>query len=735
MAVHKLLSKIYRFFHEEGDNLIVPTTPKFWGKLCGVGLLIFGIFNLIAPPSNFPGVNMHVFHQMTIAAVGIGALYSIMSWRAFTKNSQFIVLSITYISGLALFGIGYGKIYGPVELQLLAPIASVWVGITQPKFRSLILAPFIIIVETLPSLYYKVPIARFFVGSILTTAAFVLMAELIRILIEQLRTSEHKAVELADRALSLAEIAQIAENDQRNQAREMTVVFDTSGDIISLLDFDGNLKKVSKAATEMLGKSTNFKIGGNIFLDNLINEQDEENFRTTCKMIKLGQLNEARIRFQLKSKFTLNQDHYDFIKAEATLKPLHSHDDSVESLVMVVRDISDQVRIEGELKDAVIKADSANVAKTEFLARMSHELRTPLNSILGFGHLLAVEDLDEIQKDSINRIVGAGQHLLSLINDILDLAKVEAGHTSLQLEPIEINSIVSEVMSLMSPIAANAKISIEASNKYLNSEYSVIADRKRFTQVLLNLFSNAIKYNSQNGTISIDIEEESGLVSIKVSDSGNGIREEDYSKVFLPFERLGREQSSIEGTGIGLALCKQLVELMGGNLDFTSEVGCGTTFFMTFQTTLNAEHSSAQVTELDQKLSATDRELVRYLYVEDNEANRHLMKRIFEKYESFLLDVADNVAEAIELLDKSSYNVILLDLQLPEVSGLDFLKILKSRSDTSNIPVVVVSASAMQSDIDLLHKEGAYSYITKPIDIDALEEIIEQTSRIALSQK
>ncbi len=722
-SAKRALSKLFGLFYDKSDAVTVLSTPKFWGRLVGIGLVVFGSFNLIAPPSSFPGVNIGIIQKMSISAVFVGVLFLVMNWQRWTRNSQFVLFSVVYSSGLALFGLGYGKIYGPVELQLLAPIASVWVGLTQPRFRSLYLAPLIIIDETLPSIYYKVPIARFFVGSLLTTAAFVVMSELISLLIGQLRRTEEKAMAAAEESATLAEIARSAEREQRDKAMEMTVVFDASGDIISVVDLDRKLVRVSGAAEKILGLDTNFKAGEDIALNGAIHEDDLGTFLDTLMMLKEGKLEMARLKFRLRN--TLAQGERVTI-AEATLRPLFDHEGRLKSFVMVVRDVTESERIQVELKEAVKRADSANAAKTEFLARMSHELRTPLNSILGFGQLLQSDDLDAIQKDSVDRIVTAGRHLLALINDVLDLAKVEAGHTTLELEEIEILEIVRDAASLIRPIASAAGLDLNVRDFENNNGFVIIGDKNRLKQVLINLLSNAVKYNSEKGSITMSVDATGEKVKVSVKDTGKGIAKEDFQRVFIPFDRLGSEHTAIEGTGIGLSLSKQLVEAMGGTLGFESELGSGTTFNMTFSISKVVKNSAPKTASFKKHsgfaFEDSDRKI---LYVEDNEANTHLMKRIFLSWPHLKLDCAATGNEGLRLIGENAYEIILLDLELPDISGLEVLRTLKDDEATRDIPVIMVSASAMQKDIDELNSVGAFAYLTKPIDISELEEVIK----------
>ncbi len=382
------------------------------------------------------------------------------------------------------------------------------------------------------------------------------------------------------------------------------------------------------------------------------------------------------------------------------------------------------------------EAEQANRAKSDFLSRMSHELRTPLNAILGFGQILEIRGLPPKENEWVQQILKGGRHLLGLINEVLEIARIEAGHLSVSLEPIEVLPLLSEVLSLVQPLAAQRGIAL------LNAEadapptgWYIMADRQRLQQVLLNLLSNAIKYNREGGSVMLGLEggtSESAqpMWRITVRDTGMGIPAQALSRIFLPFERLAtEEQSRIEGTGIGLTLADRLTELMGGTLGVESEVGVGSTFWVELPmaespSTHFAYKESEPARAVPSLLSIS--QSVTLLYIEDNTSNLRVMKSLLEEAPQVRLLTAMQGGLGIELARQHRPDLILLDLHLPDLSGSEVLQQLQSEPSTRAIPVVIVSADATFNQIERLLAAGASRYVTKPIDIKKLIGILEE---------
>ncbi len=374
-------------------------------------------------------------------------------------------------------------------------------------------------------------------------------------------------------------------------------------------------------------------------------------------------------------------------------------------------------------------AEQANRAKSEFLSRMSHELRTPLNAILGFGQLLEMDDLPPRRREGVSHILKAGHHLLALINEVLDISRIEAGNLALSLEPVPVALAVSEVLQLMQPQATNEGIRF-INEVPANSKAHFLADRQRLKQVLLNLSSNAIKYNSEDGTVLISHEEaaQPGFGRLSVRDSGWGLSPDDLQKLFTPFERLRASEMRIEGTGIGLVLCKSLIEVMGGRIGVDSTLGQGSTFWIELPMAEAPEYD-AQL-PLDKVQEAVPFELQKtVLYIEDNLPNLHLVEMLLEDWASVRLLTAIQGSTGLDMALQHQPDLILLDLHLPDINGDEVLRRLKARESTASIPVVIISADATPEQISRLLAAGAREYITKPIDIKRLMRLLEESIR------
>lgn len=378
------------------------------------------------------------------------------------------------------------------------------------------------------------------------------------------------------------------------------------------------------------------------------------------------------------------------------------------------------------LREAQLAAEKANRAKSDFLSRMSHELRTPLNSVLGFAQLLALDDLTEEQSDSLLQISRGGRHLLDLINEILDISRIETGTLSISLEPVLVEDVVAEVGSLVRPLADERGITLRVDTSLANDAY-ITADRRRVKQVLLNLMGNAIKYNREGGRVELSCTAATdGMLRIVVADNGQGIPEEKYELLFEPFERLGAETTGVEGTGVGLALSKGLAEAMGGTIDFTSEVGKGSSFWLEVPiSTGPMEMPEEQLPDL----SEVDLEGARHtvLCVEDNPTNLKLIERVLQRRPRIRLVSTPNGHPAVELAQQHHAELILLDMNLGDMSGSDVLRALRDDPTTAHIPVVVVSADATPTRVARLMQEGASAYLTKPIDVEELLGVVDDT--------
>ena len=389
-----------------------------------------------------------------------------------------------------------------------------------------------------------------------------------------------------------------------------------------------------------------------------------------------------------------------------------------------------------ELEQARSLAEKANLAKSDFLSSMSHELRTPLNAILGFAQLLESDTPPptEFQLRSVEQILQAGWHLLKLINEILDLAKVESGRMPLSEEPVLLAEVMAECQGMVEAQANQRGITLTF--PHFAEPRFVCADRIRVKQVLINLLSNAIKYNVKHGRVDVTWRiAESGRIRVSIMDTGLGLDAAQVAQLFQPFNRLGQEADGEEGTGIGLVVAKRLVELMGGAIGAESRVGDGSVFWFE----LIAASAPQLVAESDElagsglPLIPKRTRLHTLLSVEDNPANLQLIERLIARHPEIRLLTAVDGKSGIEIARTSHPDVILMDINLPGINGLEALKILQSDPETAHIPVIAVSANAIPGDIAKGLKAGFFRYVTKPIKVselmEALDEALDQAVR------
>ena len=359
---------------------------------------------------------------------------------------------------------------------------------------------------------------------------------------------------------------------------------------------------------------------------------------------------------------------------------------------------------------------------------MSHELRSPLNAILGFAQLMDSDSLPPTpaQKQSITQILRAGWHLLKLIDEILDLTKVESGQVPLSLEPVSLAEVMLECHNMVEPLAH--KRDIKLIFPQFDIPCFVRADRIRVIQVLINLLSNAIKYNIKQGIVEVNcIKTTPGRIRVSIRDTGPGLNPEQLAQLFQAFNRLGQEAGGVEGTGIGLVVSKQLVELMGGIIGVESTVGVGSVFWFELISVAEPHHIKEveDPTVSVQPLIHRGARLYTLLYVEDNPANLKLVEQIIARYPKIQLLTAGNGNDGIEIAHASRPDVILIDINLPDISGFEALKILHSDPTTAHIPVIALSANAMPRDIKKGLEAGFFRYITKPIKVTEFTDTLD----------
>ena len=417
-----------------------------------------------------------------------------------------------------------------------------------------------------------------------------------------------------------------------------------------------------------------------------------------------------------------------------------------ESCRLVATDITLHMRIEHalqenniELQHARAAADKANRAKSEFLSSMSHELRTPLNAVLGFAQLMAAAKPPPTiaQKMSLDQIQNGGWHLLRLINEILDLAMIESGKISLTLESMSLSAALNDCHAMVEPLAQQRGIQLSFPDFDHDCHVYIHADLTKIKQVLINLLTNAIKYNRADGTVHIDcVVNAENRVRVNIQDTGIGLSPEQLAQLFQPFNRLGKQSSSEEGTGIGLVITKQLIDLMNGSMGVTSQVGVGSEFWVEFDimsapNLLHDDHAAHDAPDPEMQRVAGQHTL---LCVEDNPANLLLMEQLIALRDNITLLTASDGHQGVQMAYAHQPDVILMDINLPDISGLDALNILRNDPATAHIPILALSANAIAHDQAQGLAAGFFCYLTKPIKLDEFMDALDGALRHAAEQ-
>ncbi len=414
--------------------------------------------------------------------------------------------------------------------------------------------------------------------------------------------------------------------------------------------------------------------------------------------------------------------------AVVSITALRDDDGGIIGYLLIGTDNSVRKRVESELNQAMAAAEKANRAKTDFLSNMSHELRTPLNAILGFAQLMesGSPPPTPAQKRNLDQILKAGWYLLELINEILDLALIESGKVTLSREPVSLVEVMLECRAMIEPQAHKRGISMTFPR--FATPYFVKADRTRVKQVLINLLFNAIKYNKPGGAVAVEYAlRPADSIRISVRDTGAGLAPEQLAQLFQPFNRLGKETGAEEGTGIGLVVTKRLVELMGGAIGADSAIGVGSVFWIELSLT-----SAPQLAAREAERAALMRPQLRdgtplrtLLYVEDNPANLELVEELIARRADFRLLSAADGDLGIEFARAYQPEVILMDINLPGISGLDAMKILRADPSTAHIPIIALSANALPHDIETSLEAGFFNYLTKPIKVNQFMDALD----------
>jgi CheY-like chemotaxis protein len=405
----------------------------------------------------------------------------------------------------------------------------------------------------------------------------------------------------------------------------------------------------------------------------------------------------------------------------------------------VIRDFTERHLAQEALQKARAAAEAANQAKNDFLSRMSHELRTPLNAVIGFGQLMELEAETPDQRESASQILKGGRHLLSLINEVLDITGIESGRVALSAEPVLVSEVVAEVRELIQPLAAKRRIALRSEMATMSGQF-VQADRQRFKQILLNLAANAVKYNREGGSATIacawPVE---GRLRIVVTDTGPGIPRLKLPRLFTAFDRLDVD-SSVEGTGLGLALSKSLAEAMGGSLGVETNLGVGSSFWVELPRAESplTRLATSEGDFVTRPIADEPRKGAKVLYIEDNLSNVTLIQRILARHQHIHLIPAMSGALAIDLARLHRPDLVLLDLHLPDMPGEEVLRRLRQEPACRDVPVVVLSADATPAQSERLLAAGARAYLTKPLDLKAfmavLDEVLDHTAEAGVTE-
>ncbi|WP_334143989.1 PAS domain S-box protein [Rhabdothermincola sp.] len=521
-----------------------------------------------------------------------------------------------------------------------------------------------------------------------------------------------------------------ARKEAEDRAHRLSVIVESSPDAIIGSDLEGRITTWNPAAEELYGYSGPEILGEHIAV--LAPEDRQEEVTFLLAHVRRGQ---AVRNFETVRR----RKGGELINVSLTVSPILGKHGEVVGIAGTTRDITERVRLAEAAEQhrrrleelerlAALRnverqaAERASQAKSEFISRMSHELRTPLNAVLGFAQILELE-AGEQHREAVEQILRAGHHLLDLINEVLDIARIESGHLNLSLEPVDVSDVLQAAAELITPSAMRREITLLMPQD-LETGMAVVADRQRLMQVLLNLLSNAVKYNRRAGRVELGVEQVAGdRLRISVTDTGPGVDPADFDRIFMPFERLGAEQTDIEGTGVGLPLARGLVEKMRGSMGVHSELGQGATFWI--ELPLAVEEPELPVPREAPSLQGPPVEDMLVLYIDDNLANVRLVERVLQMRPGVELMSAMQGRLGLELAREHRPDLILLDVHLPDLCGADVLAELRSELTTAEIPVAIVSADASMRMVQKFHEAGAHFYLTKPFDLDELLEIVD----------
>jgi PAS domain S-box-containing protein len=520
--------------------------------------------------------------------------------------------------------------------------------------------------------------------------------------------------------------------------QQRDALFKQTIDGIITIDSKGAVLVANPAASKIFGYDNEEMVGQNVSL--LMAEQ--ERFAHDI-YFQESELHEVKIVNQTRD-IQGRRKNGEMFPLELTVSPMMVENEKF--YIGVLRDVTqryqqqqDLITAKEEAEKAQEIAEQANRAKSEFLSKMSHELRTPLNAILGFSQLLSADSLTEDQLDSVNLINNSGKHLLNLINDVLDLARIESGNVVASFEHVNVRDLITEISPVIETQLQELQLTLTASY-FTEKEVWVIADYIRLKQVLLNLLSNAVKYNRLLGVIVIDVRlHNKNTVRIVVEDSGYGISESELEGLFEPFNRLGKDDSAIQGTGIGLVISRELIRLMNGDLGVSSIVDAGSVFWVDLplaETKTNDEMTGTdELLRKQQQWLAEDQQVVTVLYIEDNPANMMLVRQLFTRFPLYQLLEAPTAELGLDMARELQPDIVLMDINLPDMNGFEALQIMENEGLTKKMKVVALSANALVSEVERGYDAGFDYYLTKPVEfkklLETLHDVYEQKNNDA----
>ena len=495
--------------------------------------------------------------------------------------------------------------------------------------------------------------------------------------------------------------------------RKLAVIANKSSHAVAIVDPEGRHEWINNSFTRLTGyllEEIKGKTAAEFLFSPLAAEKPAKN-----------RIQEASF-IQEQILYTKNQEA---IQVLTEGQPVFNDKGDCINYILLLFDVTKERKTEANLLKAKQLAEEASEAKSQFLSRVSHEFRTPLNAILGFSQLLDMTQLSDMQKQHLGHISQAGKHLLNLVNDVLDIAQIEAGKLSLSIETLYLNDVLNESLQLTRHLADDKEITTLIKG---NSNLYVKADQQRLKQILINLLSNAYKYNKQQGSVSIFIGHDQNRLELVIEDTGIGIDESKLQELFIPFNRLGAEQSSIEGTGIGLSLSRELVRLLSGRLELSSVRGQGTRVTLCLpiatQSARSDEQANPQLAPLKEQKTV--------IYIEDNLINLKLIEHALEHLPNLNLSSSMRGDSGLELIKKQLPDIVLLDLHLPGMSGKAVLQALKNDPKTAHIPVIILSADASSKSKEMLRELGASDYLSKPINLTEFIQTMHKYGKAAV---